>query len=1187
MPNKKVFLSSLEASFAINLESGRGKSSILSASSQPLLLALDARAFRERIVSDRTLDKTAHEVFVDLSAPHERLVEKTSALLTRGVPAITLSGVGNGPAQLDAEGRSVFEGVVRLLSLSAETAKVVERGLVDLALKLSSSPAGLVRVTTVFTHLNRDVARLPLDLVTRERNSALVKLSARFASRDDWLRAIRAVPHDGASIKEKLTLPFATFAKFAPMGAADPKLQWVMSPEAEWTDRLIDHLKAALREGYPVSCTVRNALTKKSISFPVDAVESRGRMKRHGLYLKPGHTPKIADLIGRPASPASPVLAPRRVNAHLLWARKATHVAAPLKFVASRRQAFALTAQEEKRLHAEIVSGTGAATLPVIELKTSVYRFYLDVDLNNALIGSWAPGDELKKAQREFFAGENLSYGRLSGILGRLFPVPSSEVDVLVSTRRPHTSHEGHHIVFPGVLLRNDGVSGYVVARHLEAVAARVLLQHTRNPIVRFLCQALVDDALSLVGRGTPIAVHVPAYASALAASVSDAGTMVAVLRDAVFFGNRGAGRLLDRKDVGPLVDFAAKSMGDEALQRFFAKLQREADDRGRSRILYRLAKRMRWELLRRARYFDHSVYGAEMGLRMLGTFKPNDDSSDYRPVGQKGRLTAKTIAAHSIRATMAKPSTPNRDFGEILRLAGVQLERQRPQPRSLEGMLMRGGLAEEIELADLEMTFQIKQRTTLRPDSKVKYFFEDARSPRKSSIDLEKVRFADQASSKFPGAQFPDHVIMAPDASTIVHGFPPRRKRSSTARTMASRAPSPASSDQIVIRVYIPSPIVKGPYGQDFAGDNRGESYGSGTSRLEVEVLIDRTTGAMSHQSYWGRTNGYDPDDTRPVPLKPSWWRDGNPGASPNGSATLQASPDNVNIGRTLGADGSTKVEVNYSGKNPLVALAPAIDGNISVTFNADGTVTVEARHDGFPAHTAYVNGQLVHAYDPELAGAGPTALFGSRDIRKRYLLPAAPSRPQPGQGVGHGGPFDRDDDADGLGDAGGDDDDRDDDGYDDGDPGAGGGGGGGSVSTGGSAGGDGQAGSGGTGAGDAGGTGNPAGGGASGGASSPNEEEPDGSQTLVVPVDLQTNADGTVTATVESGSPETFTYDPALGGWIGDGGSVLMGDQTMFGSEVHIEIVRDSLGNDTFYFCNADGCTAARNVTDTYGMQ
>jgi hypothetical protein len=1169
MPNERVFLPTLEASLAINLETvARYQTRSLGSSALrgSLLSALNSKAARERIISERLSKNAAHEVFIALTAPQPKLHEKTAALLVRGVPVLTLSRDAQGRSQLDAEGQSGFDRIARTLSLSAGTSKAIEQDLTEIALTVSRSAPGLMQVTTVFTHQNREVARLALDLVIRESNSAPLKLSARFANQDDWLRAIKAVPVGRASIKETLPLPLSTFSKFRPAGVADSKAQWVLTPEAEWTDRLLNHLKAALIQGYPVRCTVLNPRTTKSISFPVSAVEGRGGMRRHGVYLKPGQVPKIADLSGRTARPISPVLAQSRINAGLLWARKATHVAAPLTNEASKRQAFSVKLQDEKRLHAEIVKGSGASNLPVIELKTRVYRFYLDIDFHNVLIGSLTPLLELKKAQREYFAGDALSYSRLGSLLGRLFPTTGPAAEAMVSTRHPHASHEGHHVVFPDVLLQNDGVSGHIVARHLEAVAARAQLQHTQSTVVRFLCQALVDDALNLAGRGSPITIHIPAFTSALAGSVNDAGAMVALVRDAVVFGNRGFDSSLDRKDIGSLVDFAAKSMGDEALQRFFDRLQSATSSLARSRVLYRLCKRMRWEILRRARYFDHSIYDTEMGLRMLGTLKPNDSASSYRPVGQQDRLTVAMLAAHSIRAPKAKPSSPSRDFGEILTLAGVHQGTQRPQPISLAGMLMPGRLVEEIDLADLEVTFEIKQKARPPANAKLTYILGKAQNLRTYSIELSKIRLRNNVSSQFTSKRFPDHVIMAPDANTIVHGFPPRQKRSSPARIMASSAPSAANTDQIVIRVYIPSPIVQGPYGQDFAGDSRGESYGSGTSRLEVEVLVDRTTGAMSHQSYWGRTNGYDPDDTRPVPLKPSWWRDKAPGAAPNGSAILPANPDNVSIARTIGNDGSTKVEVKYSGKNPLLSLAPAIDGSFSVAFNADGTVTVDAQHDGFPAHTAYLNGQLIHAYDPELAGAGPTALFGRSDIKKRYSLRGVPPRPQPGQGPGRGGPFDRDDDSDGLGDTGGSDDARDDD---DGDTG------------------DGQSGTGGSGAGDTGGAGNSAGGGNSGGVSSPEEQEPDGSQTAVVPVDLQTNADGTVTATAGDGYPETFTYDPALGGWVGDGGSVIMGDQNLFDSDAHIEIVRDIHGNDTFYFCNADGCVAARHISDTYGLK
>src|SRR5262249_54917333 len=68
----------------------------------------------------------------------------------------------------------------------------------------------------------------------------------------------------------------------------------------------------------------------------------------------------------------------------------------------------------------------------------------------------------------------------------------------------------------------------------------------------------------------------------------------------------------------------------------------------------------------------------------------------------------------------------------------------------------------------------------------------------------------------------------------------------------------------------------------------------------------------------------------------------------------------------------------------------------NFTVSFNADGSLTIRAMHGGFPAHTMYVNGVLVYNYDPVATGSGPGALAGGLDEGSTVTYPRVPSGQQ-----------------------------------------------------------------------------------------------------------------------------------------------------------------------------------------------
>jgi N-acetyl-anhydromuramyl-L-alanine amidase AmpD len=232
---------------------------------------------------------------------------------------------------------------------------------------------------------------------------------------------------------------------------------------------------------------------------------------------------------------------------------------------------------------------------------------------------------------------------------------------------------------------------------------------------------------------------------------------------------------------------------------------------------------------------------------------------------------------------------------------------------------------------------------------------------------------------------------------------------------TAGGRAPAAellgAGGDTVEIRyrVFIPSPLVKGPNsdhdlgpfasGEDFSGDGRGFSYDQGTSRAEITATLTLTPdGGISDLTTvsrrWGESKAYDSSYTHHVAGKPEWWMDKQSGSEPLRRATLPAGDDNLRI--TRGASSTTRnilavtsqssvVTVTVAGGLPLISPSPDIDADVSVYLKRgpDGgaQAMVVGDHDGFPCHELYINRHRVYTYDPVDAGNDPSSLFPPTD--------------------------------------------------------------------------------------------------------------------------------------------------------------------------------------------------------------
>ena len=779
----------------------------------------------------------------------------------------------------------------------------------------------------------------------------------------------------------------------------------------------------------------------------------------------------------------------------------------------------------------DIAQGGPSGKIPLIEAKTPVYRYYVDIDLYWDLYKAFDAYTELKELQLQFFgASAQEAFASLGELLGWMYPLPDGGRPRAMASRRSQSSgsKDGYHVVFPDVLLPNDGRTGGLVTGQLEMSAARTLSRRSLSEPLRFLVHMLLNDWQHLGERMSPITCRIrgSAVASVGARTRED---LRAAITAGLIVSLRDRDVQLNDQQSAKLIAFALESMGPRSLDRHLDRILGAPTLGARGTALVRLARRCVWEIRRRARLFDRSVYDPRMGLRMMGTRKPRDERSAYVPMNGD-LLTVEAIAAHSIRVPKAVPSVPGFGLSRLLHASGLGLNgRKGFSPQSLDGLLMKAREEERATLSDLVVEFQVHPR--LSPpkahETVVVRLMGGQHTDDKKSPSLVAVSAALASNAKLNGAlKFAPFLAKYQELEIPGRGrinvYPPRRRRRRVLNHAQAR--SKGAQAEIKVRVFSSSPVVNAPGGV-YGGDDRGQQYTGGTSRLDITVTINLSTGAVRYQAAWGETTEYDWNDTFPVPDKPSWWLGKTPGAQPVDSERLQVTSDNVRVGASSG-DGKTTVAISYSGVNPLSPVAHAIDGHFTVSFNADGSLSIRAMHDGFPAHTMYVNGALVYNYDPVARGSGPGALAGGMNEGSTVTYPHVPSGQQPDGGQGGG---------------------------------AGGG---------------------------AGGAGEPEGGGGPADArdawaGNPEDAGPeddgetegeapgdavaaDAPETTEYPMDVDQNADGSVTITVREGSgefSETLTYDED-GQWTGPAGSAVSGGPDLFHDTGGWSLIEDAGG-------------------------
>ena len=863
------------------------------------------------------------------------------------------------------------------------------------------------------------------------------------------------------------------------------------------------------------------------MTLPIHSVVPRFRGQRHGFYFEPNMPLDLGGLRGR--APFGKHI----TNAELFFKPAVTHIVAPTQSDAIRCLAYTIPGRDVQSIARDIAQGGPCAKIPLIETKSSAFRYYVDIDLHWDLYKAFDAYAELKKLQLEFFgAHAKEAFARIGDLLGWMYPLPDGRRPRAMASQRSQSSSskEGYHVVFPDVLLPNDGRTGSLVTGQLEMSAARALSSGNLSEPLRFLVHMLLNDWQHLGERMSPLTCRVRGGALASVGARTREDLCASITADFIV-SLRDRDVQIDDQHSAKLISFALGSMGPHSLDRHLDRILSAPTFTARGTALVRLARRCVWEIRRRARLFDRSVYAPMMGLRMMGTRRPEDESSTYVPMNGDDLLTAESIAAHSIRVPKAVPSVPGFGHSRLLHASGLGFNgRKGFSPRSLEGLLMKAREQERATLSDLLVEFQIHPRQVApKPNEMfVLRVMGGQHNEDKKSPSLFEVPAALASNAKLNGAlEFAPFLAKFQELEVPERGrinvYPPRRRRHHVLKHAQARRKG--AQAEIKARVFVPSPAVNEP-GDVYGGDDRGPQYMGGTSRLDITVNVDLTTGAASYQAAWGETTEYDRNDTVPVPDKPSWWLGKAADAQPVDSERLRVTSDNVRVSASSD-DGKTTVAISYRGANPLSPVAPAIDGNFTVSFNADGSLTIRAMHDGFPAHTMYVNGVLVYNYDPVATGSGPGALAGVLDEGSTVTYPHVPSGQQT---------YGR------LGGAAG------------GDAGAAG---------------DPEDGGGPVDAGDA-GAGDPDDAGPqdddkAGGGTLGDGVDADAPTATEYPIDVDHNADGSVTITVREGSgeySEILSYDEN-GQWTGSAGTVIGGGPDLFDATVGWSLIENGYGS------------------------
>lgn len=859
---------------------------------------------------------------------------------------------------------------------------------------------------------------VPVDIVLASQPAQSSSILARCISREDWLTLCEQSMIRKISEEFSISFPIATFSLWAsdPEGSSNDHSsdfsQWVLTPNASWSDEILNYLYEKMSFGHQISLRFPNEEW-----IPIERIQLRNQALRHGIYLEARNPTDIESLCRKHYTteirgmPSSHWVNKYIVNAELFWNQNTTHLVAPTTSSDINRIAYSIPDAQMPKIYEDIANNGYIAQLPFIETKTSIYRYFADIDLPWHLYQTCTAFLELKHAQLAYFddGSNSKTFKTLNEIIDNLYPKAGTETKI--ARRSGHVNeidkYDGFHIIYPELLIPNDGRTGQILTGQIELLAASSIDKEGMSPLARFLLFALIEDHTHLGNKICPLSFIVSQHVIAKTPNAQSIAEFINLSCAGVRFSIPNQQIALSQQDSGELLRFAIGSIKTESLEHYFNQVTQAPTPKQSKAELLKFIGRCRWEVLRRARFFDHAVYGVTIGLRMIGTEKPDDKSSIYLPLNHLAQLTPDLISEFSIRTSATSLSEPSYLHTQLLSSLSIEFGSRSSIARSLDGIFMSGHLHQQINVMGLTFELKIDSKEAKSPSTKIKVesisssrFIAPDAPPQIIEVDLEKnpviKNHGPYKASPLGHNRFFQALAHPTEGNLKI--YPPTA--SFTRNLPSFLHQKSGTQDRIIrirVRVFIPSPVVEGPPGlNNFGGDGRGPSYDQGTSRLDIDIEFNPRTKAIQYHWQWGETTEYDPDDTYKVSGKPDWWFDKSINAQPIDRATLAKDSRQVRAYFS----GTNKLTISYSGGNPLVSLSPDIDGRFAIFFLNDGRISIQAQHDGFPYHSLYIDGNFVYGYDPESEGTSPYSLFGNSDVERTTPPQSIGTPPLPSTG-------------------------------------------------------------------------------------------------------------------------------------------------------------------------------------------
>lgn len=720
----------------------------------------------------------------------------------------------------------------------------------------------------------------------------------------------------------------------------------LVSPDSRWGRAFVRFVADCLDDGLEVAFR----LASSSTWLRVQSARVGAPAVRDGLTVNRRALRRLVERLRPTSSPFDGYRVPA-------WSRGATHIVPAGEH--GPRQAFALGDEQEIELHRLLAEQHPSVQVPWVEKKPAMVKLFFDVDLDWELLQLWPWIKAFKEAQFAAIAGKRDAprYEGLAALVAQM--VEGHDVGpVLVASRDSSDDRSaGHHVIFRDLVIRRERAHGSTVAVLVERAVAAELARQGEHEGIRplgLLLRRLLTPSRIL--RPPVFELSETKFNSDIN-HLSSGETLQSYLLRSVRLSGQVRALGVDEGQRESLIRYCTESAGGDEFLAWNARTV--GSSRSQEELRQRLGSvvgRMSWELSRRLSFFDHSVYLDWMGLRMLGSPKDARKPRRYQRLDSDEVAGPADISEFSIRPkrhSQASSLTPVMHY-----LIGLRAE---PPFQTLRGMFNGSGL---------------RETSTITVDQA---YIAVGRRP----LDLRTL----------PASERPENPLQATEllrSTKIVmrNGTPTLIERRAT-EIGVSRAFVRSPGIEIKIRIYIPSGLVialPGPY--IYAGDDRGPSYSSGDSRLDIAFVV--VPGSNVFPTFkFGESRAYNHTDGYRVPGKPFWWGRLRKPTAP----LLRARLKNVRgraaraRSRVRGA-GVTEVQVIVNARNPLMPAAPPIDANLIFEVSPTGAVAVRGSHDEFPSWDIYVNGQHAYAHSPEDTGDTPLSLFGTGDRVERVEI-------------------------------------------------------------------------------------------------------------------------------------------------------------------------------------------------------